>query len=174
MAAVATMHQVGVASYLADQLPQTPVPRGGLLGVRQTPPASAMAEWRAKARAATKPLTVLEDMRDGALRPEAVAAVEATSPKLLEQMRAEVAAELDRHQARGRAPDAQARQQLAILLGHPVDARQDPGFIADVQAGYSGTGEANAAEPEEAAVRAAAAGRVGFAERLSRRSEVGA
>jgi hypothetical protein len=140
LSAAYVSHQLRVSEYLADTLPR-PIDTGApTIGAKRAPPASEMARWERQARAATQPMTLVEDLRDGTLSSDAVAAVGATQPQLLASIRADVEAELAQRVATDRMPDSQGLAQVAILLGRPVDASQTPQVLASQSALWGRSG----------------------------------
>jgi uracil DNA glycosylase len=78
---------------------------------------------------ADNPLKILEHARQGVLMPDEVATVKATNPKVYEEMTQAVIKELTT-----KPPDSLAkRQQLATLLGQPVDYITSPAFRSSMQ-----------------------------------------
>jgi hypothetical protein len=82
-------------------------------------------------RAVHSPMTLIDDLKNGVLMPQAVEAVAATSPSLYDAYVGEAVQQLSDN------PDRQLsysqRGQLAVLFGHSVDPTTDPDFIGFMQ-----------------------------------------
>jgi len=83
-------------------------------------------------RAATDPLSVLDDMKHGTLSKEAVDAVKELYPKLYEDMQRKVLAHLADPKKR-KAMSYEDRIRVGMLLDVQADRTQDPAFISAVQ-----------------------------------------
>jgi hypothetical protein len=93
------------------------------------------------------PLSLLDELESGRVRPQTVEAVQAVYPKLYADIRDGVLDNLDKAEA---TPPYQARLSLGILFDLPTDAALEPDFLQMLQA----TGENAAASPQEAQAQA--------------------
>lgn len=119
--------------FLATKAPQRPVsPLGDIPALRRPwrPSDAEVAKWTSYVRAVESPASVLEDAASGSLTPEAVEALGAVYPELLEDLRARVTAAVAAHPS---ALDYRQRLSLGQLLGLPLDPSMEPAFIASVQ-----------------------------------------
>ena len=139
-------------AFLATKAPRRPVgPLGDVPALRGPwrPTELQVAKWTAYLRAVESPASVLEDAASGGLTPEAVEALGAVYPELLEDLRARVTAAVAAYPS---ALDYRQRLVLGQLLGLPLDPSQEPAFIAAAQAAHAAQparprGNASAASP---------------------------
>lgn len=98
------------------------------------PSAEEMARFLRIARAVDDPLTVLADLRDGDLTPEAVEAVRNVHPRLYEEIRNAVVRELA---ASGSSIPYDRRVTLGVLFSAPTDPALTPAALALNQSLYA-------------------------------------
>lgn len=123
-AAVAGVGQRALG-YLAKNAPKNPVPPDGLTAVPKYEASQAQLDrYHTQARAVEHPLGVLDDLHAGTLTPGAVEAVRTVYPELYAKITREVSDALAERSAKGKSLAGAQRQQLAILLGHPVGYAQ--------------------------------------------------
>ena len=88
-------------------------------------------------RTVENPASLLDDVANGKLSPEAVDAVRTVYPAMFADMQARVVEKLLKLQNQGRAPSFAARAQLALLLGMPTDPLLMPSSMRAIQAQYA-------------------------------------
>lgn len=129
-------------SYLHERSPWRMPER--VLKMAKTEPQPSRYEvqkWGRIVRAAENPLTLLEDLRDRRITPEAVQTVKDLYPTLFQQMQLSVMEQLPK--IREGFP-YQARLQVAVFFDTPVDASQAPEFGATIASLYNQAGQATA------------------------------
>jgi hypothetical protein len=118
-------------TYLQQQQPRGRVLPGTLIPNHDALPSRPeMDRFLRIARAVDDPSSVLEDLRNRTLTPEAVQAIREVYPQLYQRMVRTVAEELSRPGAR---PSYQDRIQLGTLLGVPTDPSLTPATLALLQ-----------------------------------------
>ena len=98
------------------------------------PSPEEMSRWLRIARAVDSPLTILDDLRDGDLTPEAVRAVREVHPRLYEEIRNAVIRELARG---GSSIGYDRRIALGVLFSAPTDPALTPQALAINQSIYA-------------------------------------
>jgi hypothetical protein len=119
------------ARYLADKAPRSPAIPSPLMRDKWEPSATELAKFERYARAVDNPLTVIEDMKNGTLTPEAVDALEAVYPKLYEGIRLALMARVEELQD---SLPYDRRIQLGMLFDAPLDPTLQPQFVMGMQA----------------------------------------
>lgn len=120
-------------TFLASKAPARPrSPLGDIPALRApwTPSEAEVSRWSAYLRAVEDPTSVLDEAASGRLAPEAVEALAAVYPALLEDLRSRVIEQLASHPRR---LDYQQRVSLGVLLGMELDASMSPQVVASVQ-----------------------------------------
>lgn len=132
------------------------------------PSEEEMSRFLRIARAVDSPLTILDDLRDGDLTPEAVEAVRQVHPRLYEEIRNAVVREL----ARGDSEVPYDRRiALGVLFQAPTDPALTPAALALNQSIYAAqTAPANPRQPNQRAPNIASAGFSGMDALSSRRT----
>lgn len=120
-------------AFLAEKAPRRPTsPMGDIPALRTPwkPPDVELAQWDAYLRAVEDPASVLEDAAGGRLTHEAVEALAAVYPDLLDDLRGRVLEQLSSHPS---LLDYQQRLSLGMLLGMDLDESMTPAAIASIQ-----------------------------------------
>lgn len=121
--------QLIALKYLDENRPKDPRPPA-LLNREYDPPRAEKIRYLRKFRAVNDPVSVLKDPTI-----EGVAAVQATHPETLKNMRTQIASGLlDRE----RSYTPSQKKRISILMGMPFSAQMDPGYIARLQKLASG------------------------------------
>ena len=102
-------------------------------------------------RAATDPLSVLDDMKARRLTPAAVQGLKDNSPRLYQEMQTKI---LEHVASAKTPPDYETRKQLGVLFGVPTDPLLAPGFKSAMAQLYAQT----PAEPQQGAPQPASGG----------------
>ena len=122
--------------YLRSNLPQglrAPTPFS-----QDLPATRAQVQgWLMRLRTVENPASLLDDVANGKLSPEAVDAVRTVYPAMFADMQARVVKKLLKLQSQGRSPSFAARAQLALLLGMPTDPLLMPSSMRAIQAQYA-------------------------------------
>lgn len=92
--------------------------------------------WLVRLRTVENPASLLDDVANGKLSPEAVDAVKTVYPAMFADMQARVVQKLAKLQAEGRAPNVATRTQLGLLLGIPTDPLLLPASMRAIQSIY--------------------------------------
>lgn len=118
--------------YLATKAPKSATPMASATPqlVKPRVDEAELARFARRVEAVSDPMTVLEDMRRGAISREGIEAIREVYPKLFAQMQAEALEHLARAT---KEPSYEDRLQLGVLLGSPTDPTLVPEFIATMQ-----------------------------------------
>jgi hypothetical protein len=108
-------------------------------------------------KAVQRPLSVLEDMKDGQLSKEGVEALKAVWPETYDDLRTKVLDRVAEMQTEGKGPSYQQRLQIGQLFDAAVDPTQRPEVVAAVQSLYDEMG--NVSAPEQSGTSPGAAPR---------------
>ena len=90
-----------------------------------------------KLRAQDDPTTLVRDLRDRKVTPEAIEAVKAVYPALYEDIRKRLGAEVARLESKGKRLPYVDRVNTSLVLGEPVDHTMIPSVLRAIQAGYA-------------------------------------
>jgi hypothetical protein len=127
---------VRAAQFLDSKAPKDPLGGFSLLAhTKKYQPADAdIARWERYVTAIDHPLSVMHDLKNGALSLEGVEAIKTVYPKLYSQMTSALMEELTnlKHDL-----PFQKRLQLATFFDQPVDQASTPEFIAKMQATHA-------------------------------------
>lgn len=120
--------------YLAERSPWRP-PTKALRTFKAEPQPSRyeVAKWARIVRAAEQPLTLLEDLENRQLTPEAVTTVKDLYPELFSRMQVAV---MEQVASLKQGLSYQSRLQVAVFFDTPIDASQTPEFGATIQGLY--------------------------------------
>lgn len=118
------------AKFLLAKAPKNP---GApiIFGPEWKPSETALSTFERYVRAVSDPMSIVTDLENGTLSHEAVEAMKAIYPKMYEEIRSEMIANIG--ELRETLPYSE-RIQLSILFDMPVDPTMQPEFIAIVQA----------------------------------------
>jgi hypothetical protein len=153
-------------AYLSRVRPTMAVPGELVPNRNRAPSRSDMARFLRVARVVDEPLTLLEDLANGTISPDSVAAVREVYPRLYEHIRSEAV----RYAAEeGDALPYDRRVLLGVLLDAPTVPSLVPAVMAQMQALYSAQHEAAPASATRPAPRISN-GMASGAEALERRS----
>lgn len=100
------------------------------------PSKSQMFKYQIYYRAVNDPLSVLEDVKNDAVTSESIEALQAVSPKLLQEMRQEVLGHMTPDEAK-KLPYA-SKLSIAKFLGQPLDQNMLPASIMASQVSLNG------------------------------------
>jgi len=125
--------------YLVANMPGVASPHP--FGIAPSVSATDAEQWLRRARAVEDPMTLLDDMQDGALSREAVDAVKNVYPAMFAELQGKVLERVTGLDAAGKRPPYEQRKQLGVLLDIQTDVTLDPLLIAQMQAGYQQQGE---------------------------------
>lgn len=129
-----TAKTVAAAAYLASKVPsQEPTSAIQPELSRAQLSAAEKREWLNRYRAASNPTSVLDDLRNHKLTPEAVEALRATSPRLYKQIQEEL---LDQVAGSGKRLSYGQQVQLSMMFGVPLDDTLRPDFVKRMQGSY--------------------------------------
>jgi len=130
------LNAAAVAGFLGSRLPQgfSPMRLGAMPDIKYDD--AEIAKFARTLRAATDPLSVLDDMKDGTLSREGVEAVKELYPKLYTDMQQRVMQAVSSPRAQ-KNMTYETRVRLGMLLDIPADATLDPQFIQTVQATFA-------------------------------------
>lgn len=122
-------------SFLASKLPPLSPSKSPLQPRLEAPRVSdaEMSKFLRYATAVEKPLTVIDDLRDGKVSREGVEALRAVFPKMYQEIQAQVASRVGEMQEKLTYSD---RLQLGILFNVATDASLAPDFVAQMQSNY--------------------------------------
>lgn len=136
------------AAFLRARIPPAAVPAPSIIPnlPRPRPSDTEIAQFMRYVRAVEDPRTVLEDLGDGQLTPEAVEALREVYPRMYGDLVQTVMEQLS--ETRGTVT-YETRIRLGLLLGAPTDPSLDPGFVARMQQ----SAPAPAQPPPQAATR---------------------
>lgn len=124
-----------VAAFLASKAPQAPAGFVELPGQPEWLPSRAEASRFGRyVRAATQPLSTLDDLRRGRLSHEAVETLRALYPKIYNQARTSIVESLAENP---RALSYSEKIHLSMLLDAPLDATMRPEFMRGIQQSYN-------------------------------------
>jgi hypothetical protein len=120
-------------SYLQQVIPRDPRPES-LLPRTWAPDSTSMAQFVRCVWAAERPLTVLEQVAQGRVTPQAAEALKAVYPAMFADLRTEIATKVSQLKD---GLDHRRRVQLSTLFDLPVTASEEPEYIAAVQAQFA-------------------------------------
>lgn len=107
---------------------------------RELPPSrQQMKEWLNRLDAIEKPTSLLDNIANGKLTPEAVDAVRSVYPETFAAIQQNVLDGLTEMESKGKLPKYSKRIELGILLGIPTDPTMTPEVMQAVQAQYGST-----------------------------------
>lgn len=131
------------AMFLAAKVPKDPTPPSIIPQQRDKwqPSKADIAKFARYARAVDDPTTVLDDLKHGRLSSEGVEAMREVYPKLYESVRQSL---VERVGELKKDLPYDARVQLSLLFGVPLDPTLDPGFVNAIQSGYKQTPQTHA------------------------------
>lgn len=123
-------------SFLATKLPPTSPSKNPLQPRLEAPRVSdaEMSKFLRYAQAVEKPLSVIEDLRDGKVSREGVEALKAVYPKMYQEIQLGIAARVGELNEKLVYSD---RIQLGILFDVATDASLDPSFVMNMQSNFS-------------------------------------
>lgn len=139
-AAVASQSMVAGLHHLADNLPPVSLPSPFPGQKQRRPSFGEMEDFVRRYEAIEDPFILLDRIADGSLTAAHVEAVNATYPRLLQAIRAEITTIMGDLQT---LPPYTQRSRLGLLLGAPVDPTLDQRFIGAMQQTYAQTSEQN-------------------------------
>jgi hypothetical protein len=119
-------------AYLQAEVPKAPAEALNIPALRRpwAPTDADLSRFEKKLVAVQDPYSVLEDMAAGQVTREAVEALQAVYPQLLDDTRQRLMQRLATH---GTALDYRQRLSLSHVLGMPVDASMKPETVAALQ-----------------------------------------
>jgi hypothetical protein len=124
--------------YLAQAMPKNPAPPSPFPGGPEWHPSDAeLARYERVRAVVERPLSTLDELRRGSLSSDQVAALQAVYPQLYDRMRSEV---LDQVASRKQPIPYQARLQLSVFLGQPLDPSEQ--MLPALQAAAASSGKA--------------------------------
>lgn len=103
------------------------------------PSRQQMQAWLARVRAVENPTSILDDLAEGKLTPEAIDAVREVYPETFADMQAKVVDKLSALESSGKRPSYAQRIQLGLLLGIPTDPLMAPETLRAIQGQYQAT-----------------------------------
>jgi len=106
---------------------------------RLPPSRQQMQAWLARVRAVENPTSILDDLAEGKLTPEAIDAVREVYPETFADMQAKVVDKLSALESSGKRPSYAQRIQLGLLLGIPTDPLMAPETLRAIQGQYQAT-----------------------------------
>jgi hypothetical protein len=133
--------------FLLDKAPQDPT-TPSLFPKRTTwePSPASLAIWARYVRAAEDPVSVLEDLRAGAVTPEAAEALRVVYPEMFSEVQQRL---LERAPAIQQEMPYGMRLQLGILFNAPLDASMEPESRAFLQGAFDSAPAEPAGMPGE-------------------------
>lgn len=124
--------------YLSKNMPQGLAPSTPF--APSLPPSrQQMQGWLARLRAVENPTSILDDLADGNLTPEAVEAVKSVYPETFADIQARVMQRLAKLESQGKRPAYAERVQLGLVLGIPTDPLMTPDMLRAIQGQYAAT-----------------------------------
>jgi hypothetical protein len=137
-------------AFLYNASPYRPPMKGLRMTKEEAQPSSyETAKWARMVRAAENPMSVLEDLANKQITPEAINTVKTLYPELFTRMQVAVMEKV------GEVPGGlpyQARLQLSVFFDVPLDASQSPEFGATIQGLYSGQSAGQQSAPPSASM----------------------
>lgn len=137
-AAAVQQAMVRAKTFVAQKAPRLPKLQGVKLEPSRVVPPQAQSKFLRYARAADDFATVIQDLAEGRITPEAVEAANAVYPKSFEKLKVSVSTALSRQDV-SKMPAAR-RVQLSLVLGRPVHFSLEPDFIRATQAAIASAG----------------------------------
>lgn len=134
--ATAIQTPLKIVDYL-DRMAPRGVASGTPFSTPLSPSKQQMQTWLNRVRAIDNPATLLDDVANGKLTPEAVDAVREVYPETFAVIQARMLDKLTDMEAKGRKPNFRERIQLGLLLGMPTDPTMLPEVMRAVQAQYA-------------------------------------
>jgi hypothetical protein len=128
--------------YLASKLPQAPEPTP--LDEEWEVAPSEVSQFNEVYDAVSKPVSILERVKEGTLSAEEVEAVELVHPELFKKMQAEVMERISAH--KGAIP-YQTRLMLGLFLGQDLESSTTPAAIVAQQSVFTMPSQKKDAEP---------------------------
>ena len=137
-AAAVQQKMVQAKAFVASKAPRLPKLQGVKLKPSRVVPPQAQSKFLRYARAADDFSTVIQDLAEGRITPEAIEAANAVYPLSFEKLKVSVSTALAKHDV-SKMPAAR-RVQLSLVLGRPVHFSLEPDFIRATQAAIASAG----------------------------------
>lgn len=125
--------QLARNQFLYDRMPKPPADYP-LDWYDWAPSKLEQASWARYVDAATNPYGALRDIEKGTVTPEAAETLRTVYPALFTEFQTMIA---DNAEAIRKKLPRDRRNQLAIVMGVPLDGTHDPGFVARMQSDYA-------------------------------------
>lgn len=125
--------QIARNQFLHDKMPKPPADYP-LDWYDWAPSKLEQASWARYVEAATNPYGALRDIERGTVTPEAAETLRTVYPALFTEFQTIIA---DNSEAIRKKLPRDRRNQLAIVMGVPLDGTHDPGFVARMQSDYA-------------------------------------
>ena len=101
------------------------------------PSRQQMQQWLSRFRAVQNPTSILDDLSENKLTPEAVDAVKTVYPETFADIQQQVMDRLSKLDANGKRPSFANRVQLGLLLDMPTDPLMTPDVMRSIQGQYA-------------------------------------